>query len=197
MRRRARASLGEPPDELRGFPTRVLTPARRLWRIHRSDREAWWFSSDGESRFDLSPPRGTAYAADDPLGSFAEVFQDMTLVSDADVAARRLSELHVPRRVRLADCTDSRARGFGCTGEIHTTVDYELTQRWAEAFAEGGFAGIRYLVRHDPAQRQVGIALFGEAGVQRSLPTATSGLIPDELLADASRLFGIHVLPRP
>ena len=31
-----------------------------------------------------------------------------------------------------------------------------------------GFAGVRYLIRHDPAQKLLGIALFSNAGVGES-----------------------------
>lgn len=194
---KARRSLPEPPEGLSGFPTRILTPARKLYRIHRNEREPWWFCSDLECRLDLATPSGTCYLAESPLGSFVEVFQDVTLIAEQDIAARVLSALHVPRRMRLADCTSSRARRFGCTGEIHTTTDYELTQRWAVRFAREGFAGVRYLVRHDPAQRQVGIALFGKTGVARGWRHPSTAPIDDELLAGIAQLFGIHVLPRP
>ncbi len=193
----ARSSLPEPPQDLRGFPSRILTPVRRLWRIHRADREPWWFCSDRECRFDLAPPAGTCYVAEDPLGSFVEVFQEVTVIAEEDVAARRLSELRVPQRMRLADCTSPRARGFGCTGEIHTTADYELTQKWASCLAEHGFDGIRHLVRHDRAQRRAGIALLGQAGAADAWPEPATGPIGEDLVARAARDFGIHVLPRP
>jgi hypothetical protein len=180
-----------------GFPIRILNPARKLYRIHRNEKEPWWFCSDLECRFDLAPPTGTCYLAETPLGSFVEVFQDVTLIGEEDIAARGLSELHVPRRMRLADCTSPRARGFGCTGEIHTTTDYELTQRWAARFARERFNGVRYLVRHDPAQRQVGIALFGQTGVARGKVQPSAAPLDQELVAGVAQHFGIHVLPRP
>jgi hypothetical protein len=135
--------------------------------------------------------------AEEPLGSFVEVFTDVTLVADEDIERRRLSALHVPRTLRLADCTQAASRSFGCTGEIHTTIDYELTQRWARALAAAGFDGIRYLVRHDPAQRRVGLALFGETGDAADWPDPRTEEIVEDLLLDAARRFGIRVLPRP
>jgi len=194
---RRRPSLTEPPSELRSFPARRLTPRRTLWRIHLKDNGPWWFCSDLECRFDLQAPQGTCYVAEEPLGSFVEVFTDVTLVADEDIERRRLSALHVPRTLRLADCTQAASRSFGCTGEIHTTIDYELTQRWARALAAAGFDGIRYLVRHDPAQRRVGLALFGETGEAADWPDPRTEEIDEDLLLDAARRFGIRVLPRP
>ena len=174
-----------------------MTPRRTLWRIHLDKNGPWWFCSDLECRFDLPAPRGTCHLADHRLGAFVEVFTDVTLVAEEDVGRRVLSALRVPRTLQLADCTHEGSRGFGSTGEIHTTTDYDLTQRWARAFIAAGFDGIRYLVRHDPAQRRVGIALFGEGGEAGGWPEPTTEEISEDLLRDAARRFGIHVLPRP
>lgn len=194
---RGQPHLGRPPHDLRGFPWRALTPARRLWRIHRAGNGPWWFCSDLEHRFDLAEPLGTCHLADDRLGSLLEVFTDVRGVAEDEIHARRLSELHLPGRVRLADTTSPRARGFGCTGEIHTTVDYELTQAWAGAFAEAGFDGVRSFVRHDPSFELVGVALFGEAGEASGLPEPITDEIPPTVLADAARRYGVLVLPTP
>jgi hypothetical protein len=195
--RRARRSLSAPPEDLGSFPSRMLAPTKRLWRIHRAERKPWWFCSDGDCRFDLPAPAGTCYLSEQALGSFVEVFRDITLIAEEAIAARRLSRLNVPRRMRLADCTSSRARTFGCTGEIHTTADYELTQRWAAAFAQQGFDGLWYLVRHDPSQREVGVALFGETGMAKGWPEPSTEPIGEELLAGVGKHFGIHILSRP
>lgn len=194
---RRRSSLTEPPDDLTGFPTRRVTPRRTVWRIHRRENPPWWFCADLQCRFDLSAPQGTCYVAEEPLGAFVEVFTDVTLVAEEDIERRRLSAVHVPRTLRLADCTDAASRTFGCTGEIHTTVDYDLTQRWARAFSLASFDGIRYLVRHDPAQRRAGVALFGKAGEAEDWPDPETQLIDEDLLMEAARRFGIRVLPRP
>lgn len=94
--------------------------------------------------------------------------------------------------------THSHSRGFGVTGEIHTTADYELTQAWADALHRAEFDGIRYLVRHDPAQNLVGIALFGLAGVHDdALVEVATSPIPASLLDEARDHFGIMVLPTP
>lgn len=146
-------------------------------------------------RFDLRPPDGTCYTAEDDLGAFIEVFRDVPFVAESDVQAARASTLHVPRDVALADCTHGRARAFGVTAAIHSTEPYERTREWAGAFRSAGFGGIRYLVGHDPRQRLVGVALFGEAGLHER-PAETAPIGPELLRAAHSR-FGIIVLPAP
>lgn len=194
---RARRHLSPPPQDLREFPDRIVTPTRHLWRIHWADKGAWWFCSDLLHRFDLPHAMGTCHVAESPLGSFVEVFTEISHIAREDIDARRLSDLHLPRRARLADCTDARARGFGCTGEIHTTDDYDLTQAWATAFRAAGFGGVRYLVRHDPSQRETGIAIFGDEGEPAGWMTPKASSIPESVITAASRHFGIRVLPAP
>lgn len=195
--RRGKPHLTPPPEDLRRFPQRIVTPARRLWRVHRADRGAWWFCSDLEHQFDLADPRGTCHVAEAPLGAFLEVFTDIRGIARDEVDARRLSEVHVPSRTRLADCTSPRARSFGCTGEIHTTIDYRITQAWAGGFARAGFDGVRYFVRHDPSFAVAGIAIFGDSGVPPGLPKPATDEIPADLIAEAGRRYGILVLPTP
>jgi hypothetical protein len=167
-----------------------------LHRIHRRDLGAWWFSNDASGRFDLESPRGTCYLAEDPLGSFVEVFRDTRIVAETDVDKRVLSTLHVSEDTALADCTKNRARAFGVTAAIHASENYERTQEWARAFADAGFGGVRYLVSHDPAQRLVGVALFGSAGEQDHSVAATGPIESDVKLAARER-FGILVVPSP
>jgi len=161
--------LGLPPDDLSRFPAFGVDRRRSLYRIHRTDAGPWWFSGDGSGRFDLRDGRGSCYLAVTPVGAFIEVFRVATVIPEADVEARSLSSLVPPTRARLADCTVSAARKFGITGAIHTQPDYTVPQIWAKAFAAAGFGGIRYRVSHDPAQRELGAVLFGDAG-EPSLP---------------------------
>jgi hypothetical protein len=96
----------------------------------------------------------------------------------------------------LADCTESSARSFGVTAAIHSSESYERTQEWAAAFADAGFGGVRYLVSHDPAQRLIGVALFGPSGAADQ-PVAATASIESELIVAARERFGIIVLPTP
>ena len=55
-------------------------------------------------------------------------------------------------------------------------------------------------MRHDPAQRLVGVALFGAEGsraADTSLPEPVSRELDDRLLNEARRKFGYRALPRP
>jgi hypothetical protein len=100
--------------------------------------------------------------------------------------------LTVPREMVLADCTQPNARGFGMTAEIHSTPNRRLTQQWAAAFDHAGYDGIRYLVRHDPSQQNVAIALFESAG-EASWPAQSPNTISAVLLTQMKNTFGIRV----
>jgi RES domain-containing protein len=188
--------LGLPPDDLTRFPAFDVDRRRSLYRIHRSDVAPWWFSGDGSGRFDLRDGRGTCYLAVTAVGAFIEVFRVATVIPEAEVEARSLSSLIPPKRTRLADCTVSAARKFGITGAIHTQPDYTVPQAWAEAFAASGFGGIRYRLSHDPAQRELGVVLFGAAGEQ-SLPVRRTEPVPVSVIEAARQRFGLVVAPTP
>jgi RES domain len=188
--------LGLPPDDLTRFPAFGVDRRRSLYRIHRSEVGPWWFSGDGSGRFDLRDGRGSCYLAATPVGAFIEVFRVDTVIPEAEVEARSLSSLVPPTRTRLADCTVSAARKFGITGAIHTQPDYTVPQAWAEAFAAAGFGGIRYRVSHDPAQRELGVVLFGDAGEQ-SFPIRRTEPVPASVIEAARRRFGLIVAPTP
>lgn len=114
---------------------------------------------------------------------------------EAEIEARRLSRLEISE-VDLADFTSPLCRELGLTGEIHSTPCYSVTQRWAEALAAAGFGGIRYLLRHDPSMRCVGVALFGPSGPS-SRPMSYGKPISRELLEVVEERFGIRVWPTP
>jgi len=188
--------LGLPPDDLTRFPSLDIDRRRSLYRIHRNDVRPWWFLGDGSGRFDLRDGRGSCYLAVTPIGAFIEVFRVATVIPEAEVEARSLSSLVPPTRTRLADCTVSAARRFGITGAIHTQPDYTVPQAWAKAFAASGFDGIRYRLSHDPAQRELGVALFGAAGEQ-SLPVRRTEPVPASVIEAARQRFGLVVAPTP
>lgn len=189
--------LAEPPDDLSGFPGWTLRPDQVLARIHRRENDARFFGSSGGSRFDLPPPRGTLYASRTAVGSFIETFRAVPLIAQAEVDARLLARLRVPDERRLADCTVARARRFGVTAAIHSTSDYALCQRWAAAFAAARFAGVRYRVSHDPSMHEIGVALFGDAGVDQGLTVDEDAPIPADVVDEVRSRFGILVLPTP
>jgi hypothetical protein len=185
-----------PPSHLADFPEYQLLPTDSIVRIHRYDCGPWWFSHDGSGRFDLAAPLGTCYFAGDELGAFLEVFRDMRVIPDVEVLIRRTSTVQSPTSVRLADCTSPAAASFGVTAAIHASEDYVKTQTWGGAFAAAGFDGVRYLVSYDPAQRNVGIALFGPAGFA-SLPITSTDRVSPRVIGVAERVYGYRIIPIP
>ncbi len=187
---------------LDGFPTRTVKAGQTLYRIHRAAVGAWWFSSDGTGRFDPvhADAVGACYLAAEPLGAFVEVYRTRLAVDEDDVTARRLAAVEFSSDLRLADITSRRALRFGVTAEVGASGEYDASQQLASHAAAAGFDGVRWWVRDDPAQRLVGIALFGPTGAPApsvSLPPAVSRPLDSRLLDEVRRKFGYSVLPRP
>jgi len=157
---------------------------------------SWRFSSDGQGRFDLEPPRGTCYLADDEIGALLEVLGPIVVVSAG--WARRLSlwYLGLPDQCRAADTTVRASRGFGVTAELASMTPYDLPQRWAAAFARAGYGGVRYRVRHDPGASRA-LALFGPAGERTRWPLGRQVPVDDDLLARLGDETGIPVADVP
>jgi hypothetical protein len=186
---------------LKGFPRRTLRGERTIYRIHKSARAPWWFSSAGDGRFDpVGTGTGACYLAEAPLGAWVEVFRKHQLLPEVEIAERWLLAVALKRDLRLADITSRRALSFGVTASLGANQHYEESQTFAVQALENGFDGVRYFVRHDPAQKLYGLALFAQAGIgdpaDRQWP-AVSGGIPDALVRDAERVFGYRVLPTP
>ncbi|MCP9490079.1 MAG: RES family NAD+ phosphorylase [Solirubrobacteraceae bacterium MAG38_C4-C5] len=182
------------------FPRRTLRGDRIIHRIHDADRSPWWFSADGSGRFDpVGTGMGACYLAERPLGAWVEVFRKTMLLPEAEVRHRSLLSVQLGRDVGLADLTSRRALGFGVTASLGADQDYEPSQTFAVRALEKGFAGVRYLIRHDPAQKLLGITLFGEAGAAESeaWPIGSEQPRSPELIAEAHRRFGYRVLPTP
>lgn len=188
--------LPAPPDELPELPSTKLG-AEPLWRIHTADVAPWFFDIGPDGRFNLAES-GTCYLAEEPIGAFVEKFGRLLrpdgVIPEPLVDVQRLSRLRPPK-AEVVDLTDPTVLGLvGLTAEIHSTTDYNLTQGWALAFQEAGYAGIRYKARHDPSGRLVSIALFGSEKPPRRAAKTTA--IPIELIHEASSTFAITVLPR-
>lgn len=187
---------------MKGFPRRTLRGDRTLHRIHRAASGPWWFSSDGSGRFDpVGTELGACYLAELPLGAWVEVFRRQMLLAEAEVLERALLAVELGRDVRLADLTSRRALGFGVTASLGAGERYDDSQAFAVHAARAGFDGVRYLVRHDPAQQLYGIALFALASApdpaDPDWPLRDGKAISDELVAEASRRFGYRILPVP
>jgi hypothetical protein len=191
---------------LERFPRRTLRADHEIYRIHRFRRPSgntrWWFSFDGTGRFDpVGTGKGTCYFAERPLGAWVEVYRRQMLLAEAAVSDRWLMSVRVGRDLRLADLTSRRALQFGVTASLGANEQYDASQAFAADALGAGFAGIRYLVRHDPAQKLYGIALFGEAGEQPDNDQGEASIldhpISHELIAEARQRFGYRVVPRP
>jgi hypothetical protein len=55
-----------------------------------------------------------------------------------------------------------------------------------------GVDGVRYLLRHDPAQRLAGVVLFGPAGSHPELPVDSGEPIGKDILDEVYRRFGVE-----
>lgn len=186
------------------FPQRTLRGDREIYRIHRlrSASTGLWFSFDGSGRFDpLGSDKGACYFAEAPLGAWVEVYRRQMLLAETAVVARWLLAVRLGRDVRLADLTSRRALQFGVTASLGANEQYAASQAFAADALAAGFGGIRYLARHDPAQKLYGIALLGEAGEQPQKDWAEAAILdqplPSELIDEARRRFGYRILPRP
>lgn len=188
--------LPAPPDPLPELPCRKVGPDA-LWRIHPAAVSPWFFDTGPDGRFNLADT-GTCYLAEEPIGAFVEKFGRLLrpggAIPEPLVDDQRLSRLRPPK-LDVVDLTDPKVLGLvGLTAEIHATVDYDLTRRWACALRDAGYAGIRYKARHDPRGQLVSIALFGSKRPPRSAAKTTA--LPIDLIHQASTTFAITVLPR-
>ncbi len=187
---------------LDGFPRRTLRGDHTIYRIHRSAKAAWWFSSDGSGRFDpVGTGKGGCYLAERPLSAWIEVFRKQMLLSQVGITERSLFSVSLGRDLRLANLTSRRVLEFGVTASLGANEDYSDSQALAIQAVAGGFDGIRYLMRHDPAQRLYGLALFANAGApdpaDPSWPEGDNEDIPSELITESATTFGYRVLPPP
>jgi hypothetical protein len=124
------------------------------------------------------------------------------LFAEDEVLERSLYSAQLGADLRLADVTSRRALQFSITASTGANEDYSESHTFAVEAVSAGFAGVRYLVGHDPAQSLYGIALFGEAGESGAVGNPVMGSssdrpIPDLVIKEAERLFGYRVLPTP
>ena len=182
------------------FPRRALRGDAELYRIHHRARGPWWFSSDGAGRFDpIGTGLGACYLAAAPLGAWVEVFREQMQLSEPAVSDRALFTVTLGTDLRLADLTSRRALQFGVTASLGADEDYTGSHEFAARAAEAGFAGVRYFVRHDPAQKLYGVSLFGDPASTAGPPQATAAdaPIPQALVEEAQARFGYRIVPAP
>lgn len=129
----------------------------------------WWFSNNGEGRFDLSGSRGTLYGGHDEQSAIFEKLgprRDEYPISHTNLKEYYVWRLPVDRSTRLASMCDVRSQSYGITNEIGDMTPYDIPQDWAEYFDNRGFHGIRFKSRFDTRVVCHGIALFGDAGAR-------------------------------
>ncbi len=201
--RRARSYLERPPsdpNDLAGFPAKVLRAGTRLHRVHSAVLGAWYFNPDATWRFNPtgSLSRGACYFAERPVAGLLESYKGFRMVDEKDVATKAHFIVELEEDLRLADCCAMAAGDFGVNGEIHTTTDYDLTQEWASSLDDAGFAGIRYYCRSDPSLRLVGFALFDAAGAAPAggWPAGSDRPVSDAVIAEAEG-YGLRIRPTP
>jgi hypothetical protein len=188
--------------DLRRFPRHTLRGDRPLYRIHRYDKHPWWFSSNGKQRFDpVGTGQGACYLGYTALAAFIEVFRIGMLIAEDDLNKRLLHTVTLGRDLKLADLTSRRALEFEVTASLGANPLYDESQEFARRAIAAGFDGVRYWARHDLAQKLQSVALFAAAGQPNPTdphwPLGTDEPIPDDLLADAKRLFRYRTLPIP
>jgi hypothetical protein len=201
--RRAPSFLSAPPqdlEELEDFPEFVLRAGTEVHRIHSADLGAWYFNSEDTWRFNPCSVAGlgACYLAERPVAGLLEIYKGVTVVDEQDIAGKTHFTAALEADVRLADCCVPAAGEFGVNGEIHTTTDYDVTQAWAAALAQAGFAGVRYFCRSDPAMSLIGYAFFDAAGEAPPgrWPAGHDAPISEDILREAED-YGLRVRPTP
>ena len=184
------------------FPARTLRNGTPLYRIHRHDRSAAYFSQSGAHRFD--PPGtsrvryGVCYLGLEPLTAYVEVFGRIGTIRDRDVTSKRLPTARANADIRLADLTDRSVLGrFSVTAAHSTAPDYGASQALSETLHKARFHGIVYRVRHDPSMELEAVALFDKPFAGRepiAITWSTPRHVPESLTADGLA-FGIRLMP--
>jgi hypothetical protein len=181
--------------DVRDFPYLTLPAGKAVYRIHRDGLSPWWFSHDGSQRFDLPTPYGTCYLADRPMGAFLETLTRFVVVPVAEVATRRLATITLGHDLRLADCLDPVAAGFGVTATTSAGYPYQaVSHPWARRFWRAGFDGVRYGAAHHPSLGEVSYALFGRSDATDGHGHFVSERISAGLLAAARARFGFNIV---
>jgi hypothetical protein len=194
----------EPPDpsELLGRPVHVAV--RRLARLCDPIYPApWFYSNSGDGRFDLlEPTDGTCYFASDIPAALREKLGPTwkrtipVLADDLKQYRAWLFRPRLTRPLRVPRITDDAWQGLNLTLEACADTDYPKSNRWATALFRAGYTGLRYSLRHAPAARHFGLALFGRCGSSDSedhLKIVSDGMVDDRDVRRFATRFQIAV----
>lgn len=197
--RRAPSFPASPPQdagELANFSELVLGAGAEVHRIHSVDLGAWYFNAEDTWRFNPCSIAGlgACYLAERPVAALLESFKGVSVLDEQDIAAKAHFTVTLEAEICLADCCVPAAGDFGVNGGIHTTTDYAMTQAWAAALAQAGFAGVRYFCRSDPGMSLIGYAFFDKAGgaSRGRWPAGRDTSISEDILEEAEA-YGLRV----
>ncbi len=203
------SSLGRPDHagvDITDFPQITFGQGSDLFRVHRRDRQPWWFASIGDDpaaggRFDLPHPAGTCSTASTAIAVLLEVVarRPIRRIPAEELDRRALTVAPTPRPLVVADATAARARGFGISGELHAGLDYQATRAWAAALHAAGYRALLSIPRHDPSGGLRTLPLLDTAGEHQPFGwtwKAGSGPIPNDVV-DQLGEWGIDVVPIP
>lgn len=190
-------------QDLSKFPTvpADLDPANPSvaapkFRAHSAANGPWWFSSDGSGRFDLRPPYGACYFADDVDTAvrerLADLIIDMQPISAEKAAQMAVATITPDTPAAYANIVDGQAARFGVIRELCTMVQSPVPNDWAASFHIAGFDGVRYSSRFTSAAGPNSWAMFGPAGLDA---VRNAGPIPTMSGEDACALAGVVVRP--
>ncbi len=180
------------------LPRRELAAGTRLFRIHPAGVGPWLFSGDKLGRFNpvAVAATGASYWAEDPLGAWVEKFRTRMDLSETEVRLQAVSVCELASAIEVVDLTDRRSLAAGVTMAVTTGADYTVSQEIASGMPRAA-SGVRWRVRHDPAQQLIGVVLLGPRGAQPGsrFGATTTGPVERELIRAAEDAFGYVVLP--
>lgn len=178
------------------MPRHTVTAETQMYRAHNTARDAWWFDSSRNGRFNLPAPAGTCYTATKVETAVREKVRDA--VSESNVISRvladsfRVSTMAAPIDYKCAAVSADRAVRFGIVRELVTMEDYTIPQEWAETIRTNSFEGIYYASAYTTGG-PTALALFGTAGAPGPRFTETHHLSG----ADACEASGMIVAGPP
>lgn len=178
-RKREALTLPRVDMDFSAFP--VTEPAStRVFRAHSTGNSPWFFASDDGGRFNLREPRGTCYFADDAetaiRESFGPLVEDGGVITRARAESKRVSTVDLPDGATFADLGAGNTVRYGLIREVLTSVDYTITNAWAEALSQIPTDGIRYASRFTMGDSN-SWALFGQAGADDTRAIAELGVL--------------------
>ncbi len=114
---------------------------------------------------------------------------------NTEIEVRALTATRLASERRVADLTSRRAAEFGIDNAYSASADYRPSQELAALLFDAGFEGVRYKIRHDPAQGLEALALFHSAPGEHPelFATQKASPIPIDVIELAEREFGITV----